>query len=95
MTGIYKIENLINHKCYIGQATNIQKRWNRHYEVCNNSEVYHKEYDYPLYRAIRKYGLENFSFEIIEECEREELNQKEIFYVEKYNRKAKKRLGLL
>ena len=38
-----------------------------------------------FYRSIRKYGLENFSFEILEECLREELNKKEQFYIAKYH----------
>lgn len=83
MIGIYKIENLINHKSYIGQAIDISKRWRRHRDAYNNSTL--KEYQYPIYRAIRKYGIENFSFEVLEECLREELNEKEKFYVEKYD----------
>lgn len=83
MIGIYKIENLVNHKCYIGQAVDINKRWRRHHETC--TDITSREYEYPIYRAMRKYGIDNFSFEIIEECLREELNEKERFYVEKYN----------
>lgn len=80
MIGIYKITNNINQHCYIGQSRNIQKRWNNH-----KIAVYNKNdrgYDYPLYRAIRKYGLQNFSFEIIEECSIEELNNKEYYYIQ-------------
>lgn len=83
MIGIYKIENLINHKCYIGQAVDINKRWRRHRETY--TDITSREYEYPVYRAMRKYGIENFSFEIVEECLREELNEKERFYIEKYN----------
>lgn len=83
MIGIYKIENLVNHKCYIGQAVDINKRWRRHRETY--TDVTSREYEYPIYRAMRKYGLENFSFEVVEECSRGELNEKEKFYVEKYN----------
>lgn len=83
MTGIYKIENLVNHKCYIGQAVDISKRWRRHHDT--HTDATSREYEYPLYRAMRKYGIENFSFEVLEECSREELNEKEKFYVEKYN----------
>jgi group I intron endonuclease len=83
MTGIYKIENLVNHKCYIGQAVDINKRWRKHRETYNESKF--PQYEYPLYRAMRKYGFENFSFEVLEECLREELNEKERQYVEKYN----------
>lgn len=83
MIGIYKIENLVNGKCYIGQAVDIRKRWRRHRETYNDES--YPQYNYPLYRAMRKYGIENFSFDIVEECQREELNEKERLYVEKYN----------
>lgn len=83
MIGIYKIENLINHKCYIGQSIDINKRWRRHRESYN--EPKYDSYNYPLYCAMRKYGFENFSFEIVEECQRECLNEKERFYIKKYN----------
>lgn len=76
MIGIYKITNLINNKCYIGQSIDIQRRWNKH----KNSNL-----SYPLYNAFRLYGLENFLFEVLEECDRAELNEKELFYIKKYN----------
>lgn len=83
MVGIYKIENLINGKCYIGQAVNIQKRWNVH------KNVYIKEndiaYNYPLYRAFRKYGIDNFDFAVLEECRVEDLNTKEVEYIKQYD----------
>lgn len=78
--GIYKIENLINHKCYIGQSVDIKRRWRQHKTVCSEGTR-----DYPLYRAFKKYGLENFSFEVLEECPREALNEREQYYIEKYN----------
>ena len=83
MVGIYKIENLINHHCYIGQSRNIEKRWEDHKIAAFNSNQ--KSYDYPLYRAIRKYGLSNFSFEVIELCTVEELNSKEIYWIGFYH----------
>lgn len=83
MTGIYKITNLINGKSYIGQSINIQKRFNAHKSIAFNPND--KNYDYPLYKAIRKYGIENFSFEILEVCDVSELNDKEIYYISKYN----------
>lgn len=81
--GIYKYENLINHKCYIGQSTRIERRINEHNCIpyCPNS----KDYNAAIHQAIRKYGLENFSIEILEECNPEELNEKEKFYIKKYN----------
>lgn len=83
MTGIYKIENLIDKKVYIGQSKDIVKRWSNH--KSNAFDINSHSYDYPLYRAIRKYGIENFDFSILEECLIEELNEKEKQYIEKYN----------
>ena len=82
MCGIYKITNTINNKVYIGQSTNIPQRWKAH-----RSRPFQKEERYEqnyLYRAIRKYGLENFSFEIIELCKQEELNEKEKYWISYY-----------
>lgn len=82
MIGIYKITNKINQHCYIGQSRQIEKRWKRHIEVSNNKNA--KEYQYPLYKAFRKYGIKNFLFEIIEECTVDLLNEKENYYIKKY-----------
>lgn len=81
--GIYKITNLINNRHYIGQSIDIEERWKEHRQNAYNKSK--DSYEYPLYRAIRKYGLENFNFSIIEECRRDELNEKEIYYIEYYN----------
>lgn len=76
MIGIYKITNLINQKVYIGQSINIEKRWQDHCATVDNCAIH---------RAIQKYGKENFVFEILEECDLSMLNEKEIYYIEKYN----------
>lgn len=81
ISGIYKIENLINHKIYIGQSVNIYARWRKHKSVAFNKND--KCYDFPLYRAIRKYGIENFSFEIIKETY--DRNYWEIFLIQIYH----------
>ena len=70
MKGIYKITNLINGNIYIGQSIDIENRFKTHKSRAFNENE--REYEKPLYQAFRKYGLENFSFEIIEECEKEE-----------------------
>lgn len=85
MVGIYKITNLINHKIYIGQSTNIERRWKEHKYRTNKEWKGNHEYYSILSRAIQKYGIENFSFEIIEECSESELNQKEIYYIQYFN----------
>ena len=83
MIGIYKIENLINGKKYIGQSIHIEKRWATEKRDAFNEKK--ASYHYPLSKAFRKYGIENFSFEIIEECLQEELNDKEKYWVAFYD----------
>ena len=83
MTGIYKITNSINGKSYIGQSTDINRRWRM--EIADSNNVNSHSYDYPLMRAFRKYGVDNFKFEIIEECNNEELNQKEIYWIDYFD----------
>ena len=83
MCGIYKITNLINNQCYIGQATNIKKRWtNERTKAFNPNDP---EYKHTRSKAFRKYGLENFSFEIIEECLKEQLDEREIYWIAYYD----------
>lgn len=82
MIGIYKITNLVNGKSYIGQSVNIKRRFTSHKNRAFNKND--KQYNCPLYRAFRKYGVDNFTFEVLEECDRSELNKKEIFYIAKY-----------
>ena len=84
MIGIYKIENLINGKVYIGQSINISERFTEHKRETFNFSNKTKFY-YHLYCAIRKYGLENFSFSVIEECSEKELDEREIFWIKEYN----------
>lgn len=77
MIGIYKIKNKINGKVYIGQSVNIERRWHSHkYANCKSSAIY---------SAIKKYGIENFSFKVIEECSIEELNDKEMYWINFYD----------
>ena len=73
ISGIYKIENLINHKVYIGQSKDINKRWSRHRT---------NEHNIHLRRAFEKYGIENFSFEIL--IETYDLDYWEIFLIQIY-----------
>ena len=82
MTGIYKITNLINGKTYIGQAVDIDKRLREH--INDSANPNRREYNYPLSRAYRKYGITNFQMSVLEECSREELNEKEKFYIDTY-----------
>ena len=75
------IKNNINNKSYIGQSINIENRWTHHKSELNNNRHIN---DY-LQNAWNKYGEDNFSFIVIEECKESELNEKEIYYINKYN----------
>lgn len=77
--GIYKITNLVNDKVYIGQSQNIYSRWKEHKYARNKRDCF------ALYSAFKKYGLDNFSFEIVERCSFEQLNEKEIYYIAQYH----------
>ena len=83
MIGIYKITNNITNKAYIGQSTNITKRWQRHQKDCYDCNS--SSYDYPLYRSIRKYGLDNFTFEVLEICSEDMLDEREIYWISYFN----------
>lgn len=65
MFSVYKITNLINERCYIGSSVCPEKRWRQHINTSQNPNS--PRYKYPLYNAFRKYGIENFSFEIIKD----------------------------
>ena len=84
MQGIYKITNLITNLCYIGKSNNIDRRWKDHKRLAFTEG--HKEYNKALYCSMRKYGLDNFSFEIIEELEDYSLSdEKEKYWIKYYN----------
>ena len=78
MIGIYKITNQITGEVYIGQSIRIKQRWREH---CINSVNGTTQ----LYQAMRNYGLKNFSFDVIEECDKEKLNEREIYWISYYD----------
>lgn len=81
MIGIYKITNTINNKVYIGQSVDITARWTRHKNDCKKEKFSH----YPLYRSFNKYGIDNFTFEVIEECSKDCLDEREKYWIGYYN----------
>ena len=78
ISGIYKIQNNLNGKMYIGQSVNCYGRWLKH-------KSDYKHLDLPLYQDMRKYGIENFYFKVIEKMPAYLLNTREQEYIEKYN----------
>ena len=83
-TGIYKITNLENQMCYVGQAANLADRWKQHIKRGLGAETPTKNKLYPAMIAI---GVENFSFEVIEECPRELLDEREDYWQEYFKAK--------
>ena len=83
---IYKYTNKINNKSYIGQTNNIRLRRKGHRSSSKNPNDH--QYNTPFHMALRKYGEDNFSFEILEEINeelgRDYLNEREKFYIQEY-----------
>lgn len=82
-SGIYLIKNKINNHSYVGMSKDIKNRWKHHCHESNNPNS--KEYQKTLYRAFRKYGVENFEFIVLEYCVEEQLREKEIYWINKLN----------
>ena len=81
-TGIYKITNIKTKECYIGQAMHIKDRFIEHAKCGLGIDT---PAGNKLYKAIQEFGLWNFSFEVLEECPREQLNEKEKYYIDLYS----------
>lgn len=78
---IYKITNKLNGKIYIGQTTNPTRRFQEH-----RAKGYSQEEEKILYKAFDKYGISNFSFEILEEVEN--YNEREKYWIKVFNSMA-------
>ena len=83
-TGIYKITNIENQKCYIGQATSLADRWKQHIKRGVGAETPTRN---KLYPAMYELGPENFTFEVLEECEKTKLDEREDYWQEFYQAK--------
>ena len=79
--GIYKITNQLDNMCYIGQSVDISKRWKDHAKCGLGIDT---PIGNKLYKAMQEVGLYNFSFELLEECPRDQLNEKEKYYIGLY-----------
>ena len=80
--GIYKITSLKTGMCYVGQAISLQKRWSEH---CKAGLGIDTPVGNKLYTAMLAEGLYGFTFELLEECKKEELDEKERYYIDVYN----------
>ena len=79
--GIYRITNLKNQQCYIGQSVDVATRWKNHIKTGLGIDASSTN---KLYSAMQEYGVWNFSFELIEDCSKEQLNEKEAFWINMY-----------
>ena len=75
--GIYMIQNKVNGKIYIGQSVNIEKRWKNHKSELRGNHHYNEH----LQHAWNKYGEDNFEFTVICECDENQLNAREEYYI--------------
>jgi len=80
-SGIYKITNKINGKSYIGKTVDLHKRIVTHLWRLENGTHPNPH----LQRAFDKYGKNRFVFEVLERCREEDLSDKEMFFINKYN----------
>lgn len=83
-TGIYRITNTADTRCYVGQAVDIGDRWKQHIKRALNAEPRTQN---KLYPAMYENGIQNFTFEIIEECDQSKLNEREDYWQDFYHAK--------
>ena len=83
-SGIYKITNTVNGMTYVGQAVNVPDRWKTHIKRGIGAEAGGRN---KLYPAMLSFGVENFTFELIEECDRTNLDEREQFWQEYFHAK--------
>lgn len=89
MTGIYKIVNIVTNDVYIGKSIDIKHRFRDHMsELRTNQKVYNEFFQ----RSFNKYGEHNFKLEILEECDEQSLNDREIYWIAHYRQNYPHRL---
>jgi group I intron endonuclease len=80
MICIYRLRNMINDKNYIGQTKNFERRMIRH-----EADSKHPEPMYKIHRALKKYGFDNFEVTILEECQKEILDERETNWISHFD----------
>jgi hypothetical protein len=77
---VYKLENLINGKVYVGQTQNFKQRKMAHRHMMSQGHS-----NRWIKADVEQYGMENFSMSILEECSPDELDEKEVYWIDKLN----------
>lgn len=83
-TGIYKITEISSGKCYVGQAANLSDRWKQHIKRGVGADAPTRN---KLYPAMIAAGPENFTFEVVEECDRSLLDEREDYWQDYFRAK--------
>lgn len=83
-SGIYKITRLKTGEIYIGRSTDVKTRWQQHVKTVFNCGTIARSI---LHQTIQKDGIENFTFELIEECSKDNLGEREKFWIDFYGSK--------
>ena len=77
-SGIYKVTNIQTKECYIGKSVNVGTRWQNHIKsACGLEGVA----DSMFQRALKKYGIDQFTFELLEEVPKANLTEREKYYI--------------
>lgn len=84
-TGIYRITDIESGRCYIGQATSLSDRFRQHIKRGIGAETPTRN---KLYPAMRELGPENFTFEIVEECSKAQLDEREDYWQDYFQAKT-------
>ena len=84
---VYKITNSITNKIYVGVTIRpINQRWNRHkFNAIHKTDVTNHTWNMPLYRSMRKYGVDKFTIDLLEEVDNSELNERERYWISELN----------
>ena len=78
ISGVYKITNAVTGDSYIGSSKDVKRRWREH----KKPSVWKNNPNNPLYKDMRKYGVDKFDFQILEEVEPEKLKEIEQKFIE-------------
>jgi group I intron endonuclease len=82
-SGIYKVENIVNGKVYIGKTKNFYKRYHQYlYDIKSKNTNRINRY---LLASIEKYGIESFTFKVVEFCDLEDIASRELYWIQELN----------
>lgn len=79
--GIYCITNILTQKKYIGKSTDVSRRWREH----RSPSEWRRNPNKSLYKGFEQDGIENFDFQVLEECSKKDLNKREKYWIQYYN----------